>query len=282
MARNSPASFAAPSIPPCPTDRPADYPTILYFYGNGQVAAWALYEVDIFRRCGANVLLADYPGYGLSTGTVTEQGCYQTGEALWTYATNSPEIDPHRLIAVGWSLGGAMAIDLAQRHPVQGLVTVSAFTRIKTVAQRQFWFVPAALMLKYDFPNDTKLPAITCPTLIIHGTSDELVPYSMSNDLLALSPAPSNATSPSPTPAITTSSPSATTLSPKPSRNFFNRSTPLPLPPPAHSRRIRPNGDGQTTHANKEAGPPWIGGPAIRIHTHLIASGSLTSPWSSR
>jgi pimeloyl-ACP methyl ester carboxylesterase len=168
---------------------PSDYPTIIYFYGNGQVAAWALYEVDLFRRCGANVLLADYPGYGLSGGKPSESGCYQTAQALWDYAIQSQEIDPHRIVAVGWSLGGAMAIDLASHHPVQGLMTASAFTDIRTVAQGKFWFVPAKPMLHYEFRNIAKIPSISCPTLIVHGTEDTLVPYSMSQELLAKSPA---------------------------------------------------------------------------------------------
>lgn len=172
-----------------PTSRPADCPTIIYFYGNGQVVAWSLYEIDLFRRCGANVLVADYPGFGLSKGTPTESGCYQTGEALWQYAVQSPEIDPHRIVAVGWSLGGAMAINLAQHHPVQGLMTASAFTRIKPVAQGSFWFVPAKWMLSFEFPSEDRLPSVKCPTLIVHGDADTFVPFAMSHELYRLSPA---------------------------------------------------------------------------------------------
>src|ERR1044072_8700249 len=48
-------------------------PTVIYFYGNGSSVARSGYEVNLFRRCGANVLLADYPGYGLSEGSPSER-----------------------------------------------------------------------------------------------------------------------------------------------------------------------------------------------------------------
>lgn len=172
-----------------PTNRPADFPTIIYFYGNAQVVAHALYEVDIFRRCGANVLLADYPGYGLSAGKASEQGCYQTADALWKYAAESPEVDPGRIISAGWSLGGAVAIDMARRRPVAGLMTASTFTALNDVAQRQVWFVPTGIILSSEFRSIDKIPSIHCPTLIIHGDADKLVPYSMSLRLVAASPA---------------------------------------------------------------------------------------------
>ena len=172
-----------------PTDHPADHPTIIYFYGNGQVLNYSLFEIDLFRRCGANVLAADYVGFGLSPGTPSERGCYQTATALWDYAASSPNVDPSRIVAFGYSLGGAMAIDLAQRRPVAGLMTLSTFTRLNDAARRRFWFVPTALLLRSNFPSVDKIRDIRCPTVIAHGDADTIVPYRLHEGLMNASPA---------------------------------------------------------------------------------------------
>jgi uncharacterized protein len=42
-------------------------------------------------------------------------------------------------------------------------------------------------LLRYDFANVDKVPGIDCPTVMIHGDEDQLVPYAMSQELLARS-----------------------------------------------------------------------------------------------
>ena len=152
-------------------------------------AGYAQYEIDLFRRCGANVLAGDYPGYGLSAGQASEEGCYALADTLWDWAQQAPEVDKHRIVVVGWSLGGAVAIDLTQRRPVAGLMTVSAFTTIGEPAAHTFWFLPTSLLLKYRFDSLHKIRSIDCPTLIAHGTADTFVPYEMSFRLHDASPA---------------------------------------------------------------------------------------------
>ena len=162
-------------------------PTILAFYGNAQCIAYAQYEVDLYRRCGANVLIADYPGFGQSIGQASETGLYQTADALWNYAQTSSAIDPRRLVSAGWSLGGAAAIDLASRKPVAGLITVSTFTSLAEMAHHQYPFVPTSLLLRYKMTNLAKISSVHCPTLIIHGQHDSLVPPEMARRLYATS-----------------------------------------------------------------------------------------------
>ena len=164
-----------------------NYPTILAFYGNAQCIAFAQYEIDLYRRCGANVLIVDYPGFGQSQGKASEVGLYQAADALWQYASQSPDLDPHRLVAAGWSLGGAAAIDLASRKPLAGLITLSSFTSLPEMAHRQFPIIPTSLLLRYQMASLAKIPSVHCPTLIIHGQADNLIPVEMSQRLYAAS-----------------------------------------------------------------------------------------------
>lgn len=175
-----------------PSVRPAGHPTIVYFYGNGQVMAHSFYELDLFRRCGANVVVGDYPGFGLSgggKGFPCEAGCYEEADALYDYAISSPDVDSQRIFAVGWSLGGAMAIHVAQQHQVAGLMTLSAFTSLDDVAAHRFWFVPTSLLLKNHFRNVERIRTVACPTVIVHGADDTLVPYPLHEGLVQASAA---------------------------------------------------------------------------------------------
>ena len=159
--------------------------TVLYFYGNGMCLNDSLLEFRDFRRMGARVLIPDYVGYGMSTGEPSERGCYETADACWEFLRTREGGRPGKLVLGGWSLGAAVALDLAARHPgeVAGLMLFSAFTSLADVAQRIYPFLPVRLLLQYHFDNLAKIAAVTCPILIGHGELDSLNPPAMSDRL---------------------------------------------------------------------------------------------------
>jgi fermentation-respiration switch protein FrsA (DUF1100 family) len=159
-------------------------PTFIYFYGNGTAIAWSLREYNQFRRLGVNVLMPDYAGYGMSSGKPSEKSLYATADAAYDYLRNRGE-PPERIIAVGWSLGGAVAIDLVWRRPVAALAVFNAYTSIPDMAAKVLPWLPARLLTSYHFDNLKKIPAIKCPTFICNGLLDDLVPPKMSDQLAA-------------------------------------------------------------------------------------------------
>jgi len=159
--------------------------TILYFYGNGSCVAWSSWEMDHFRRLGVNVLCPDYLGYGMSDGKPSEANLYATADAAYDYLVHRPAAEAGKIIAVGWSLGGAVAIDLASRRPVAGLVVFNAFTSLGDMAHKTFPWLPTRLLVKYRLDNLAKIARITCPTFICNGVLDTLVPPAMSDRLAA-------------------------------------------------------------------------------------------------
>ena len=158
-------------------------PTILYFYGNGSQVAHSRAEIDLFRECGAQVMLIDYPGYGASGGRPSEAALYRAADALWDFAAGHPEVDERQIVLVGWSLGGAVAIDLAARRPAAALLTVSTFTSMDEMAHRRLPIFPTSLVLRHHFTNIPKLASLRLPVLIAHGDRDSIVPFSMSRTL---------------------------------------------------------------------------------------------------
>jgi uncharacterized protein len=173
-----------------PHPDPLSRPTILDFYGNGMCLKTALDGFDNFRRLGANVLIAEYVGYGMSSGSPSEANCYATADAFYEHLCKRPDVNPKKIVAMGWSLGGAVAIDLASRKPVAGLVAYSSFTSMSDLALRHYPYLPAPLLLIHRFESRRKIAGIRCPILIGHGKRDELVPYAMSDVLAAAAGGP--------------------------------------------------------------------------------------------
>ncbi len=168
----------------------ASRPTVLYFYGNGMCLADCLVEFEAFRRLGVNVMIPDYVGYGLSGGRAGESGCYATADACYDHLRGRIDIDPNRIVAAGWSLGGAVAIDLASRRPVAGLAAFSTFTGMADMAGRHFPFLPVSVLLRHRFESERKIARVSCPVLIGHSRADGLIPFEMSERLASAAGGP--------------------------------------------------------------------------------------------
>jgi fermentation-respiration switch protein FrsA (DUF1100 family) len=175
-----------------PLDDAPSRPTILYFYGNGDsLKNTSSYMFGALRRLGANVCVPEYVGYGMSTGDAGEKGCYASADAAYEYLLTRADVDRSKIVAMGWSLGAAVAVDLASRRPVAGLAMFSAFTSMADMAREVYPFIPgASLILRHRFESLSKIARVTCPVIVGHGTSDQMIPFSMGEQLAAAAKAP--------------------------------------------------------------------------------------------
>jgi fermentation-respiration switch protein FrsA (DUF1100 family) len=164
---------------------PGSRPALIYFYGNAMCLAYATPEFDRFRRLGLNVLIPDYPGYGMSGGSPSELGCREAAEACCEHLKKRG-FTPGRIFAGGWSLGGATAIDLASRREVAGLFAFSTFTSVRDMAPLPL----PEVLFKHRFDSLSKMPGLICPILLGHGRRDSIVPFSMFERLASATKAP--------------------------------------------------------------------------------------------
>ncbi len=177
------ALFGPAVVDGLPRGDPARRPTLVFFYGNGMCLADSLGEFDRFRRLGMNVLIPEYLGYGMSTGKPSERTLYETADAGYEYLRTRRDIAPGRIVSAGWSLGAAVAIDLAHRRQVGALMTFSAFTSTAEMAKRLLPLLPHTLLVRHRFENLRKIADIRVPTFIAHGRRDSIVPFGMSEQL---------------------------------------------------------------------------------------------------
>jgi uncharacterized protein len=170
---------------------PRNRPTLLFLYGNGSSVSNVLWLFQAFRRQGINVLIPEYPGYGMSGGTASEAGCYEAARVAHDHLLARPDVDPDLIVIGGWSLGGAVAIDLAAQRPAAGLAVIASFTSMHEMARRRSLpGLPVNRFLRHRFDSVSKLPAIDCPLFLAHGRRDLMIPFEMMDELAAVCPTP--------------------------------------------------------------------------------------------
>lgn len=156
---------------------------ILYFHGNaGDLSNWQYISED-FTNLGYNFLIIDYRGYGKSSGTITEKGLYADAEAAYQFLIDEKRFRPDDIIIYGRSIGTGVAVELAIRHAVKGLILEAPYTSLKTLANEKMPFLLPSLFLRFHFDNIGKINSVKSPVLFIHGGKDTLIPPSHTDKL---------------------------------------------------------------------------------------------------
>jgi uncharacterized protein len=169
-------------------------PTVLFFYGNRMCLAASQGIFEDIRLMGANVLIPEYPGYGMSPGVASEHACYAAADASLRHLSGRSDVDPRRIIAAGFSIGSGPAVEVASREPVAGLILIVPITSVRQIGQDVApwylrWAVPS-ISRHVAFENIAKIPRVTAPTLLIRATRDQVTSSKRSDELAAATQAP--------------------------------------------------------------------------------------------
>ena len=162
---------------------PGNAPVILFCHGNAGNISHRLDNVKHLLDQGIQVFIFDYRGYGKSEGRPSEKGLYQDGLAAYDFLVKRKHIAAQRIVPFGRSLGAGVAVEIALRREVRSLIIESAFTSTKEMAKTMFLFKPLSYFLPAHYNNLEKLGRVSFPKLVIHGEYDEIVPFSMGQNL---------------------------------------------------------------------------------------------------
>lgn len=103
-------------------------------------------------------------------------------ETVYQCLTTQIGIDEKDLIIFGRSIGSGPACWLASVKNPGALVLMSGFTSIKAVAKHIAGIV-GGVLIKQRFKNLKYISSVKCPTLLVHGKKDTLIPYQQSVEL---------------------------------------------------------------------------------------------------
>jgi pimeloyl-ACP methyl ester carboxylesterase len=162
------------------SERPLAGPkALIYFGGNAEDVSASLPQLEAAFP-GRALYLLHYRGYAGSSGSPTE--AHLIADALVLFDRVARE---HPDVAVmGRSLGSGVAVQLAGRRPVSGLVLVTPYDSIAETASRFRWF-PVRWLLSDTFESSRHAPRIKTPTLILAAGRDEVIPAWSTRRLLS-------------------------------------------------------------------------------------------------
>jgi fermentation-respiration switch protein FrsA (DUF1100 family) len=147
--------------------------TVLFFHGNAGNISHRFEKLNVLRRLGASVFIVDYHGYGRSEGVPSERATYLDASAAYDYLTRQRGIPAKIIVLYGESLGSAVAVDLASKAQVGGVIVEEGFTSVGDVGQRMFPFLPVRWLVQNKYDTLSKIGRINAPLLLLHSAEDE-------------------------------------------------------------------------------------------------------------
>jgi pimeloyl-ACP methyl ester carboxylesterase len=147
--------------------------TVLFSHGNAEDLGMILhYFQDTVPDLPCNIFAYDYAGYGHSSGSPSEAEVYSDIETCFLYLRDVLGIPWEQIVLFGRSLGSAASTHLAALTPVRGIILQCPMLSLFRIAFNSNFSLPGDQLTTVD-----RLERIEAPTLVIHGTDDEIVPF---------------------------------------------------------------------------------------------------------
>lgn len=158
---------------------------IIFYHGNGEdigySRSWLSTVHSMLLSCGVvvNILIVEYPGYGLCFGKPNESGVLQNAFSAYYFVRSEFEWPVDKILHWGVSIGTGPASFLASRYDCGGLILVAGYVSICEVV-KHLAGKAVSFMLSDRFQNIKEMESISCPALFVHGKDDKLIPYQQS------------------------------------------------------------------------------------------------------
>ncbi|MFX0030286.1 MAG: alpha/beta hydrolase [Candidatus Hermodarchaeota archaeon] len=162
-----------------------DYPTILLFHGNGEIASDYQYFLDFFFQCDVNLAVVDFRGYGFSSGSpfytslITDAFPIYNEFHKWLVKNSYND----SIFVLGRSLGSVCASEIGAHNPesLHGIIFESGFASLSgmiillsRISGQEINSLEKESLNEYS--NDIRIRKFLKPVLVIHGTFDRIIP----------------------------------------------------------------------------------------------------------
>lgn len=160
--------------------------TILYFHGNAGNLTNRIENIVFLQQLPVNVFAIDYRRYGKSEGPFpSEAGIYRDAQAAYDHLVSEKGIPPEKIVVLGQSLGAAVAVEVASKRKVAGLILEAGFPSVARVAPMVMPLPGIRYVVRSRFDSAAKLKDIHVPVLVAHCTADPILPFSLGEELFA-------------------------------------------------------------------------------------------------
>lgn len=162
---------------------PGPHPAVVYFGGRSEEVSWV--ARDAWRMFpNMTVLAINYRGYGDSEGIPGELKMMEDAHMLFDWMVEHRHVTAGKIAVVGRSLGSGVAVQLAVSRPVAAVVLITPYDSLLAIAKRRFPSIPG-FVLRHRFDSVKHAPLLSAPTFVIRAASDDVVPASHTDLLVA-------------------------------------------------------------------------------------------------
>jgi uncharacterized protein len=156
---------------------------VLYFHGNRRnIERYAPFATN-FTKHHYEVWMIDYPGFGKSTGTLSEETLYK--DAAIFYKMANARFSSDSIIIYGKSIGTGIATYISSRTDCKRLILETPYYSIDALMNHYAFMYPVSAMTKYHLPSAAYMEKVDAPVSIFHGDDDEIIPYKNALRLVA-------------------------------------------------------------------------------------------------
>lgn len=156
--------------------------TLLLFHGNAGHAGQRYWYARQLTQRGLRVILAEYPGYGPRPGEPGEKALVQ--DARETLALARKQF-PGPFILAGESLGAAVAAACAGHTPVEGLLMITPWDRLQSIARHHYPWLPVGWLLRDRYDSVANLAGFNGRVAVLLAQEDRIVPAKYGQALFA-------------------------------------------------------------------------------------------------
>ena len=149
---------------------------IIMFHGNAEDIFGARNIAEtLCLNLHMNIILVEYPGYSLYNKEPNTDELLNNTTIIYDFIKEKFQLNDKNIFIFGRSIGTSPAIYLASMRKPNALITISAFTSIKAVADNLVGFLK--VLVKERLISIDYIKNVTCPILFIHGQKDPLIPF---------------------------------------------------------------------------------------------------------
>lgn len=145
-----------------------DAPLMIYFGGNADDATKILLHVKDINDF--DIVSFNYRGYVKSNGNPSQKALFSDALKIYDkFAKNK------KVVLIGRSLGTGVATYLASKRDILGLILITPYDSIASIAKKKYPIFPIDFLLKHKFESDKYMQNITKPVGLIEVQNDTIV-----------------------------------------------------------------------------------------------------------
>ncbi|WP_313133132.1 alpha/beta hydrolase [Anaerocolumna sp.] len=157
-------------------------PLVLYFGGNGECSARRFHsnkDADYWNYFdGYNFMMVDYPGYGNSKGTPSDESMFDMALKTYDYAITREDVDSDNIVIMGYSIGTGVATYLASQRNIRGLILMAPYDEGVSLYNSilDIFHGPLKYLVRNKFESIKYAKSVDIQPLLLVSKADELIP----------------------------------------------------------------------------------------------------------